>query len=144
MDRIYARCAERALEIVRQRRADAEVYVWNDMVDPECQRDGGWSQGLYSPISGVWNLLPPGLGIACWTGNRETSLRFATECGRKTFIAGYYGRKTMDADREWVRLAKSIPGCDCRGMMYTQWGQGFSRLEEFASAVRDEEGKLKE
>jgi len=49
---------------------------------------------------------------------------------------------SMDADREWVRLAKSIPRCDCRGMMYTQWGQGFSKLEEFASAVRDEEGRL--
>lgn len=141
MAQIYARCAERALAIVRRHRPDAEVYVWNDMVDPECQKDGGWSQGLYSPIAGVWDMLPPGLGIACWTANRESALRFATECGRRTFIAGYYGRKMMDADREWVRLAKSIPGCDCRGMMYTQWGQGFSQLEEFAAAVRDEDSK---
>ena len=56
-------------------------------------------------------------------------------------IAGYYGRTTMDIDRDWVRLSKAIPGCDCRGMMYTQWGQGFSRLEEFAAAVREEEGR---
>ena len=141
MDRIYARCAEKAMEIVRRNCPKADVYVWNDMVDPECQKGGGWSQGLYSPISGVWDLLPPGLGIACWTSNRESALRFATARGRKTFVAGYYGRATMDADRDWVRLSNTIPGCDCRGMMYTQWGQGFSRIEEFAAVVREEEGK---
>lgn len=141
MDRIYARCVERAMAIVRRNCPDADIYVWNDMVDPECQKNGGWSQGLYSPIRGVWDLLPPELGIACWTSNRESALRFATEQGRKTFIAGYYGRTTMDIDRDWVRLSKAIPGCDCRGMMYTQWGQGFSRLEEFAAAVREEDGR---
>ena len=141
MAHIYAHCVTNAMAIVRKHRPDAEIYVWNDMVDPECQKDGGWSQGLYSPITGVWDLLPKDLGIACWTSNRESSLRFATACGHKTFIAGYYGRKTMDADREWIRHAQSIPGCDCRGMMYTQWGQGFAKLEEFAAAVRDEEKK---
>ena len=141
MDRIYARCVGKAMAIVRRNCPDADIYVWNDMVDPECQKNGGWSQGLYSPIRGVWDLLPPGLGIACWTSNRESALRFATEQGRKTFIAGYYGRTTMDVDRDWVRLSKAIPNCDCRGMMYTQWGQGFSRLEEFAAAVREEEGR---
>lgn len=141
MAHVYARCVTNAMATIRTYRPDADIYIWNDMVDPECQKDGGWSQGLYSPITGVWNLLPKDLGIACWTTNRESALRFATACGHKTFIAGYYGRKTMKADREWVRHAKTLPGCDCRGMMYTQWGQGFAKLEEFAEAVRDEEKK---
>ena len=42
---------------------------------------------------------------------------------------------------EKVRLSDNL--WFYRGMMYTQWGQDFAKLEEFAAAVRAEEGKPK-
>lgn len=102
----HAGCVTTAMMIGCKHRSDAEIYVWNDMVDSECQKGGEWSQGLCLPITGVRDLLPKDIGIGCWTSNRESSIRFATACGHKTFIAGYYGRKTMDAARDEKKKGK--------------------------------------
>ena len=76
-----------AVDFVRKHRPDAEIYVWNDLVDPHSLQDEGKNAQMYSSMKGVWDLLPPDLGIGYWTyGPREEGMKYFSERGRRQLV----------------------------------------------------------
>ncbi len=110
------------------------VYVWNDMFDPHhnAVKDYYLVRGDFA---GSWEGLDKGVVIVNWHhGARDKSLPFWADRGHRQVIAGFYDGPLENA-REWMRSAAKVKGIV--GVMYTTWNQDYSKLEEFAKAVRE-------
>ena len=135
MAHVYAARVKKSMEIIRRNRPDAEIMIWNDMVDPFYMNDGGANAGMYSSMKGVWDLLPPDLGIGYWTyGTRENGMEFFAGQGRRMLVCAYYDEKVLKRSVEWADLALRTPGVT--GIVYCTWGENWKLLEEFGAMVR--------
>lgn len=135
MAHIYAERVKKSMALIRRFRPDAEIMIWNDMVDPFCMKDGGANAGMFSSMKGVWDLLPPDLGIAYWTyGEREKGMAFFSKAGRRILVCAYYDEKVLKHSLEWADLALRTPGTD--GIAYCTWGGNWVLLGAFGDMVR--------
>ena len=135
MAHIYAACVKRSMAIIRRHRPDAEIMIWNDMVDPFYMNDGGANAGMYSSMKGVWDLLPPDLGIGYWTyGTREKGMAFFSGQGRHLLVCAYYDEKVLKRSLDWADLAVRTPGVI--GIVYCTWGENWELLGAFGDMVR--------
>jgi len=122
------------MEIVRACRPDAEIYLWNDMVDPHYLKDDGRNAGLYSTMKGVWDLLPSDLGIGYWTyGCREKGVDFFVRQKRKLLLCAYYDEKRLERSLDWISLARRTPGVT--GIMYCTWAGNWDLLGDFGDRI---------
>lgn len=134
MAHIYAAFVKKAMAAVRRLRPDAEIYLWNDMVDPYAMQDDGKNAGMYSSMKGVWDLLPRDLGIAYWTYSwRGDGVKFFAERGHPQIMCGYYDEKVLKKSLEWMDLAARTPLC--RGVMYCTWCDNWDLLGEFGDRM---------
>ena len=134
MAHIYAAFVEKCMGIVRRYRPDAEFYVWNDLVDPHSLQDDGKNAQMYSSMKGVWDLLPPDLGIGYWTyAPREEGMKYFSERGRRQLVCAYYDEKELKRSLEWMDLARRTPGVT--GIMYCTWGDNWDLLGAFGDKV---------
>ncbi len=136
MAHIYAARVKKSMEIIRRYRPDAEIMIWNDMVDPFYMNDGGANAGMYSSMKGVWDLLPPDLGIGYWTyGTREKGMEFFSGQGRRILVCAYYDEKVLKRSIDWAELAMRTPGV--AGIVYCTWGDNWRLLGAFGDMVRE-------
>lgn len=134
MAHVFAQCVKRAMQTIRKYRPDAEIFMYNDMVDPFYITDEGKYAGLYSSMKGVWDLLPCDLGIDCWTySTRETAPKFFAERGHPIFISAFYDEKELKRSAEWRDTALKIPGV--KGVIYSTYGGNWSMLKPFAELM---------
>ena len=135
MAHVYAACVKKSMAIIRRHRPDAEIMIWNDLVDPFYMNDGGANAGMYSSMKGVWDLLPPDLGIGYWTyGTREKGVPFFAKQGRRLLACAYYDEKELKHSLAWADLALSTP--EMTGIVYCTWGENWKLLGAFADMVR--------
>ncbi len=116
----------------------APLWVWSDMFDPF--HNAAERETPYYLVDGDWRGsaqgLDPRIGILNWNrgASRRDSASFFGERGHRQILAGYYDASpNRFADRAWLAELTGIPGID--GVMYTQWGSGFDRLEAWAEHV---------
>ena len=139
MAHVYAAFVKKCMAAVRKRSPKAEVYLWNDMVDPYCMPDKsgeGRYAALYSGMKGVWDLLPRDLGIACWRiDSREKGLPFFAERGHSIMIGAYYDANNLDSSVEWAKIALDTPGVK-GGIMYCTWCNKWDLLGAFGDEMK--------
>ena len=134
MAHAYAALCTKCMSIVRKHRPDAEIYVWNDLVDPHSLQDDGKNAQMYSSMKGVWDLLPSDLGIGYWTYRwREEGMRYFSERGRRQLVCAYYDEKELKRSLEWMDLAQRTPGV--AGIIYCTWGDNWDLLGAFGDKV---------
>ena len=135
MAHVYAARVKKSMEIIRRHRPDAEIMIWNDMVHPFYMNDGGANAGMYSSMKGVWDLLPPDLGIGYWTyRTREEGVPFFVGQRRRMLACAYYDEKVLKHSLDWADLALRTPGM--AGIVYCTWGENWKLLGAFADMVR--------
>lgn len=134
MAHLLADCIAKQREIIRAVRPDAEIYIWNDMLDPTHNAHDGYflCRGTFA---GVWDLIPKDLIISCWGGKpRVESMQFFSSRGFRTQGAAYYDVDDLEDSRAWVDLCRRTP--NCTGVMYTSWRNRYGLLRPFGELLK--------
>lgn len=135
---IYAAFAKKCMAAVRRHSPRAQMYVWNDMVDPWCLSSTsrkGFYAGLYSGMKGVWDILPRDFGIAYWRDDsRDKGMPFFSKRGRRILVACYYDAKSLDGSVVWAKKALETPGAD--GIMYCTWCDKWELLGDWGDEMK--------
>jgi hypothetical protein len=114
------------------------IYVWNDMFDPNHNAVDKPYYLVNGPLGGSWEGLDKDVIILPWYfEKRAESLRFFADRGNRQVIAGYYDSDPQNIQK-WLAAAKGVPGV--LGVMYTTWQNKYSDLEAFSKAA-DTAGK---
>ena len=129
----------RCVEMIREMRADAQIWVWSDMFDPMHNAVGDY-YAVNGSWAGSWEGLDPGVGIVNWYGQlRGKNARFFADRGHKQIIAGYYdGDEDGSGIADWLANTQGIPGII--GAMYTTWQDKYAALEAWAKQAWGEGG----
>ena len=123
----------------REAAPTSELYIWSDMFDPQhnaADRDDPYYL-VNGDWAGSWEGLPSDVTVMNWNrgaGSRRLSAEFFAERGHAQMLAGYYDRGPGGwIDRTWLEDLEGVAGIE--GVMYTQWGSGYDRLEAWAEHV---------
>ena len=137
MGQIYADAVTKAFNIVRKAHPGAEVYIWSDMLDPDHNGVKEYFNCATS-FEDAWKGVPKDLVICCWYGKKcETSMKFFSEKGFRTFAAAYYDEKPpFPVSRRWRDTVRRTPGAV--GIMYTTWRSAFGDLPAFCDMLKEE------
>jgi hypothetical protein len=126
--------ARTCVKILKEVNPGGEIYVWNDMFDPNhnARKDYYLVRG---DLTGSWEGLDPDVTIVAWYfGKRAESFDFFTKRGHRVLAAGYYDGDPVKSAQGWIEAAKQHPG-KAAGIMYTTWARNFAHIEAFAEAV---------
>jgi len=112
---------------------EIEVSSWSDMFDPNHNARKTY-YGCKGSFVGVWDHIPKDLTMMLWYGGQLTN--------SVPFFAGrgfpLRGSICIDSDLskvdKWKRELGTNP--NFRGYMYTTWSDDYTKLEEFAEAIR--------
>jgi len=123
--------------ILRKHAPDAEIWVWNDMFDPNHNaKPRGRYYLVKTPWAGSWEGLAKDIHIMDWSvGLAPKSFAFFHGRGHTQAMAGYYDGDPDANVRQWLAAAKAS-GADITGIMYTTWRGDYAKLEAFMEAVR--------
>ena len=137
MGQIYADAVTKAFNIIQKVHPGAEVYIWGDMLDPNHNGVKEYYNCATS-FEGAWKCVPRELIVCCWYGNKcETSMKFFSERGFRTFAAAYYDEKPpFPRSRRWLGAVRSTHGAV--GIMYTTWRNAFDDLPAFCTMLKEE------
>ena len=137
MGQIYADAVTKAFNIIQKVHPGAEVYIWGDMLDPNHNGVKEYYNCATS-FEGAWKCVPRELIVCCWYGNKcETSMKFFSERGFRTFAAAYYDEKPpFPRSRRWLDAVRSTHGAV--GIMYTTWRNAFDDLPAFCTMLKEE------
>lgn len=131
---ILADNARACVGILKEVNPGGEIYVWNDMFDPQhnARKDYFLVRG---DLAGSWEGLDPSVVIVAWYfEKRAETFDFFTKRGHRVLAAGYYDGDAVRNAQGWLEAAKKHPG-KAVGFMYTTWQSNFSQLEKFADAL---------
>jgi hypothetical protein len=122
----------KAAEIIRQRRPDAEIWVWSDMFDPMHNAVDHY-YAVNGSLAGSWKGLDKGTGIVNWNGGlKGKNCKFFADLGLRQILSGYYdGDEDGSAIAEWLRNTADVPGII--GAMYTTWEDKYRALDAWAA-----------
>jgi hypothetical protein len=130
---IVGDCITKQVEMIRDVVPDAEVLIWNDMLDPEMNAKP-YYHGVPYGYSGSWNKVPKDLIIVPWyLGKAEKSLAHFKKLGFRMIAGAYYDTGNLDGTRTWRWRMSVTPGGI--GIMYTTWEHDYSLLGEFGDLV---------
>lgn len=121
----------KAAQIIRDIRPDAEIWVWNDMFDPQHNAVDHY-YAVNGSLAGSWKGLDKQIGIVNWHGGlKGKNCQFFADLGLKQILSGYY-----DSDEEgtaivdWFHSTKGVPGIV--GAMYTTWEDKYAAMDVWA------------
>jgi hypothetical protein len=107
-------------------------FVWSDMFDPNHNAVKDYYL-VNGSLEGSWKGLNPKMVIVNWnSGEPEKSLAFFAGRGHKQILAGYYDN-SVDQIKGWMEKARATKSL--AGVMYTTWGDDYTKLETFAKAA---------
>jgi hypothetical protein len=120
-----------AAQIIREVRPDAEIWVWNDMFDPQHNATDHF-YAVNGSLAGSWKGLDKDVGIVNWHGGLQgKNCSFFADLGLRQILSGYY-----DADEDgagiatWRDNTRGIPGIV--GVMYTTWEDRYEAMDAWA------------
>jgi hypothetical protein len=120
-----------AAQIIREVRPDAEIWVWNDMFDPQHNATDHF-YAVNGSLAGSWKGLAKDVGIVNWHGGLQgKNCSFFADLGLRQILSGYY-----DADEDgagiatWRDNTRGIPGIV--GVMYTTWEDRYEAMDAWA------------
>jgi hypothetical protein len=121
----------KAAQIIRQARADAEVWVWNDMFDPLHNAKDDY-YAVNGSLKGSWEGLDRGIGIVNWHGAlMGKNCQFFADLGLKQVLAGYYDHDEDGSGiAAWLANTRGVPGIV--GAMYTTWEDRYDAMDAWA------------
>ena len=121
----------KAAQIIRGIRPDAEIWVWNDMFDPQHNAVDHFYT-VNGPLKGSWKGLDPGIGIVNWNGGlMGKNCKFFADLGLKQILSGYYdGDEDGSGIAGWLGNTQSVPGIV--GAMYTTWEDRYDAMDVWA------------
>lgn len=128
---LFAFNIRRCFDIAHAEGGSKPVYLWSDMYDPNHNAHENFYL-VNNTIAGSWEGLDRRIIIMKWGGGKlaRPGLEFFAGRGHRQMIAGYYDGNVKSNHRMWMEAAEGIPGII--GAMYTQWGSGYGKMEEFA------------
>lgn len=130
--KILAENARECVRILSEVNPGGDVYVWSDMFDPNHNAHADYYL-VRDDLAGSWEGLPKDVIVAVWYfDRRRESLRFFSERGHRTLIAGYYDGP-VERVSDWLAAAREVRGTI--GVMYTTWRSSWGDLERFADVV---------
>ncbi len=133
MAEILGDCITRQHAIFKALNPDVEVMIWSDMLDPGHNARSNY-YGVVGDFTGSWRHVPKDLTVMCWYHKiRDSSLRFFSEKGFRTFGASYYDADDLANPREWLASLKKTP--NAQGIMYTTWQRKYGLLAAFGDLV---------
>jgi hypothetical protein len=120
----------RCVEIIKEIRPGAEIWVWSDMFDPHHNAvdeyylvNGSWV--------GSWEGLPSDVGIVNWANHlKGKNLKWFADRGHEQVLAGYYDQDEWIIE-EWLAAGEGLPGI--AGAMYTTWRNSYGDMEQWAA-----------
>jgi hypothetical protein len=120
-----------AAQIIRAIRPDAEIWVWNDMFDPQHNAVDHY-YAVNGSLKGSWKGLDKGIGIVNWHGGlMGKNCKFFADMGLKQVLSGYYdGDEDGAAIARWIGNTRGIPGIV--GGMYTTWEDRYDAMDTWA------------
>jgi hypothetical protein len=128
---ILADNVQRCADIIRDRRPQADLWVWSDMFDEFHNAVQGPYYFVHGDLRGSADLIPKDIGIVNWNGREnvvQNSLAFFAQSGFRQISAPYYDQDENQI-RVWKEWTRDTP--NFLGMMYTTWAGDYSRLEAF-------------
>ena len=121
----------KAARIIRDLRPDAEIWVWNDMFDPQHNAVDHY-YAVNGSLAGSWKGLDKEIGIVNWHGGlKGKNCQFFADLGLRQILSGYYDSDEDGAAiLEWQRNTKVVPGIV--GSMYTTWEDKYAAMSKWA------------
>jgi len=123
------------VDIIKEVRPDAKIWVWNDMFDPfhNAHEEYYLVNGTWT---GSWEGLPKEVGIANWAGHLagKNCFWFAMR-GHEQVLCGYYddpGDNNGEKMQAWLKAGE---GTSVVGAMYTTWQSNFDPLVTWAEGA---------
>ena len=131
---ILGDCITRQHAMIRRQNPDAEVVVWNDMLDPHHNAREHYFT-VPGGFVGAWNHVPKDLIIANWNSfkTEESMAHFAAH-GFRTLAAAYYDADDLEDCHDWIHHLKKTPRSV--GIMYTSWENKYKLLGSFGDLVK--------
>ncbi len=130
---ILADDVKTCVRLVRETAPGADVCVWSDMFDPNHNAHDRYYL-VNGDLAGSWEGLDKDVIVVPWHfEKRAESLKFFSDRGNRTLIAGYYDGSVERNVTGWLDAARGVKGVV--GVMYTTWRRAYDDLERFAAAV---------
>jgi hypothetical protein len=127
-------CVAKQAAAIRRYSANAQIYVWSDMFDPNHNAHPNYYL-VQGDFTGSWKHAPKDLIMTIWGGApSEKSLRFFSEEKFPTLVACYYDAANLDDVKRWLAAAQSFP--NVRGFMYTPWTKKYDLLPAFGDLLK--------
>lgn len=125
---------KQSAQIIHDLRPDAEVWVWNDMFDPNHNAVEHY-YAVNGPLTGSWRGLDKSIGIVNWNGGKAlASSKFFADLGQRQILSGYYdGDRDGSAIRKWIDGTRDMPGI--AGAMYTTWEDDYAAMDTWSKAA---------
>jgi hypothetical protein len=122
---------KQAVQIIRDIRPDAEIWVWSDMFDPMHNAVDNY-YAVNGSLAGSSKGLDKDVGIVNWHGGlKGKNCKFFADLGLKQILSGYYDHDEDGAEiTAWLQNTKDIPGII--GVMYTTWEDKYDAMNAWA------------
>jgi hypothetical protein len=122
----------RSSQIIREVHPGAEIWMWQDMVDPmHNARDGYYHcQGT---MRGSWEGVDPDVGLVNWAGDLlGANCGFFAERGLRQILSdGVDGDQDGALIVEWIKRTRELHGI--AGVMYCTWEDRYETMETWAA-----------
>jgi hypothetical protein len=120
-----------AVQIIRDVRPDAGIWVWSDMFDPTHNAVDRYF-AVNGSLRGSWEGLDPDVGVVNWHGAVQgRNARFFADRDLHQILAGYYDSDEDGAEiATWLSRTARIPGIV--GAMYTTWEDRYDAMDAWA------------
>lgn len=122
---------KQAAQIIRETAPKAEIWVWNDMFDPQHNAVNEY-YAVNGSLVDSWKGLDKDVGIVNWHGGlMGKNCKFFADMGLKQILSGYYdGDEDGSAIAQWQENTRGIPGIV--GAMYTTWEDKYDAMDAWA------------
>jgi hypothetical protein len=121
-------------EIIEERKSDADVWIWSDMIDNfhNARNDYYLVNG---DLTNAIDFVPNQINVMNWNGRDEivqNSLSFFEDHGHRQMSAPFYDNDESQIRKwkDWTRFKSEFGHFD--GMMYTTWQNDFDYIPHFA------------
>jgi hypothetical protein len=124
--------ARKCVDLIKQVRPDAKIWVWSDMFCPQENAVDEYYL-VNGTLKGSWEGLGAEIGIANWANDLQgKNLKWFADRGHRQVLCGYYDGSGYPIDK-WLAAGKGLPGIV--GAMYTTWEDNYADMDSWAKTA---------